>query len=140
MASHLFRDGPNGAPQDGIMVKIVKKMGGIPFVKTNVPQLMMAPESDNYIWGRTNNNYNKDRTAGGSSGGEGALIGARCSPLGLGTDIAGSGRIPALFCGIVGYKPTEKRIPTKGIRTVSGNQYSFDPKFVGITSPMSITV
>jgi len=67
----------------------------IPFVRSNVSQLTMTFESTNYLWGRSINIWNKARTVGGSSGGEAGLIASRCSPLGLGTDIGGSLRIPA---------------------------------------------
>ncbi len=83
--------------------------------KTNIPQMLMLPETTNAIFGTTNNAWNTARCAGGSSGGEGALIGVRGSLLGIGTDIGGSIRIPALFNGIVGFKPTPWRVSEKGI-------------------------
>lgn len=67
----------------------------IPFVQTNVPQFGMAMETGNLLWGRTLNPWNKGRAVGGSSGGEGAIISARCSVLGVGSDIGGSIRIPS---------------------------------------------
>ena len=70
--------------------------------------------SDNAIWGRSLNPWSADRTSGGSSGGEGALIAARCSPLGLGSDIGGSIRIPSHFCGVVGFMPTPERTAGSG--------------------------
>ena len=69
----------------------------------------------NAIYGTTSNAYDTRRTAGGSSGGEGALIAARGSPLGIGTDIGGSVRIPCHFCGLCGFKPTSGRLSYKGI-------------------------
>lgn len=83
--------------------------GGVPFVRSNIPQLLMAAESDNEIYGRCHNAHDRNRVSGGSSGGEGALIGAGCSPAGLGNDIGGSIRIPALFNGVFGFKPTMDR-------------------------------
>lgn len=85
--------------------------GGIVLGKTNVPQLLIFIESENRIYGRTNNPHNADFTCGGSSGGEGAIIGAGASPLGIGSDIGGSVRFPAAFCGIASVKPTMWRIP-----------------------------
>lgn len=85
--------------------------GAIPIAKTNVPQLMIYTETDNPLYGRTNNPWNLERSCGGSSGGEGATIGAGASPLGLGSDIGGSLRIPAAFCGIASIKPTAGRVP-----------------------------
>lgn len=85
------------------------------FCKTNVPQMLMLPETANNVFGTTTNPWNHARCAGGSSGGEGALIGARASPLGIGTDIGGSIRIPATFNGITGFKPTPWRVSDQGI-------------------------
>ncbi len=82
--------------------------------KTNVPQLMVLHETDNPLYGRTNNPWNVDRTPGGSSGGEAAIIAAGGSPLGLGSDLGGSIRIPAHFCGIHGFKPTSYRLTKVG--------------------------
>jgi len=71
-------------------------------------------ESDNPVFGRTNNPHALDRTPGGSSGGEAAAIAAGLSPAGLGSDLSGSIRVPAHFCGIVGLKPTTGRVPMDG--------------------------
>lgn len=73
-------------------------------------QLCLMIETTNNLWGTTRNPWNKERCPGGSSGGEGALISSRCSFLGIGSDIGGSIRIPAEFCGIFGLKPGSKRI------------------------------
>lgn len=72
--------------------------GGIPFVLTTLPQCAMNIESDSILYGRACNPWNKERTTGGSSGGEGGLVGACCSPLGVGTDIGGT-RFSARFVG-----------------------------------------
>ncbi|MEZ4521857.1 MAG: amidase [Thermomicrobiales bacterium] len=93
------------------VVKRLKAAGGIVLGKTNLPEIGMAGESDNLVYGRTNNPYDLDRTPGGSSGGESAIIAAGGSPLGIGTDIGGSIRYPAHCCGIAGIKPTMGRIP-----------------------------
>jgi fatty acid amide hydrolase len=85
--------------------------GAIPIAKTNLPQLMIFTETDNPLYGRTNNPWDLERSCGGSSGGEGAVIGAGASPFGLGNDIGGSLRIPAAFCGIASIKPTAGRVP-----------------------------
>jgi amidase len=79
-----------------------------------LPDLLFAFESDNLIRGRTNNPYDFTRTSGGSSGGEAALIAACGSPFGLGSDAAGSVRVPAHFCGIASIKPTSGRLPRTG--------------------------
>ena len=73
-------------------------------MKTNVPQTMMAFECANPLWGRTLNPHSAAHTCGGSSGGEAALLGARGSPLGFGSDVAGSLRIPTSYCGVFSLK------------------------------------
>ncbi len=88
--------------------------GAIPLGVTNTSELTMWIESDNRLYGRTNNPYDPRRTAGGSSGGEGAAVGCGGSPFGIGSDIAGSIRIPAFFCGVFGHKPTSGLVPNTG--------------------------
>lgn len=90
------------------------KAGAILLGKTNQPEFGMAFESDNLVFGRTNNPYDLSKTPGGSSGGEAAIIAAGGSPLGVGSDYAGSLRYPAHCCGIVGLKPTTGTIPRTG--------------------------
>ena len=102
------------AERDATVVRRLREAGAIPLCKTNLPDLLFAYESDNLIYGRTNNPYDHQRTPGGSSGGESALIAACGSPLGLGSDAAGSVRIPAHFCGITSIKPTTGRLPRTG--------------------------
>jgi fatty acid amide hydrolase 2 len=88
--------------------------GAIPLGVTNTSELTLWIESENPVWGRTNNAYDPRRTAGGSSGGEGAAIGSGFSPIGLGTDIGGSIRLPAFFNGVFGHKPTGRLVPHTG--------------------------
>lgn len=99
---------------DATLVARLRHAGAIPIARTNLPDLLFAFESDNLLFGRTNNPYDVARTCGGSSGGEAALIAACGSPLGLGSDAAGSVRLPAAFCGIAGMKPTSGRLPRTG--------------------------
>jgi amidase len=108
------RAGASAATEDATLVAQLRAAGAIPIAKTNLPELLFAFESDNYIFGRTANPYDLTRTAGGSSGGEAALIAACGSPMGLGSDCAGSVRLPAAFCGIAGIKPTSGRLPRTG--------------------------
>ena len=110
------------ASADDPYVARLRAAGAIVLGKTNVAQLLMSLESYNPVYGRTNNPHDPDRSAGGSSGGEAAIIAAGGSPLGLGTDIGGSSRIPAAFCGIVGFKPTEGRTPDPGRGSVPFGQ------------------
>jgi amidase len=100
--------------RDATVVARLRAAGAIPIARTNLPDLLFAFESDNLIRGRTNNPYDFSRTSGGSSGGEAALIAAGGSPFGLGSDCAGSVRLPAHFCGIASIKPTSGRVPRTG--------------------------
>ncbi|KAH8674568.1 amidase [Tricladium varicosporioides] len=102
------------AEKDSALVAMLKSLGAILYCKTNVPQTMMTADSENNIFGRTLNPKNIKLTAGGSTGGEGALIALRGSILGVGTDIAGSIRIPSLCNGIYGFKPTSDIVPFSG--------------------------
>lgn len=102
------------ASEDAVLVRILKDLGAVPFVKTNVPQTLMWPETYNKIFGRTTNPFNRSLTSGGSSGGEGALVALKGSPLGVGSDIGGSVRIPSSFCGVYGLRPSMGRIPYAG--------------------------
>jgi fatty acid amide hydrolase len=102
------------AAQDDVYVARMRAAGAIALGKTNVAQLLMYLESDNPLYGRSNNPWNLGRTCGGSSGGEAAIIAAGGSPLGMGTDIGGSLRCPAAFCGIASIKPTAGRTPDAG--------------------------
>jgi Asp-tRNA(Asn)/Glu-tRNA(Gln) amidotransferase A subunit family amidase len=102
------------AESDEVHVARLRQAGAIILAKTNVAQLLLYVESDNPVHGRTANPWDLARSPGGSSGGEAALIAAGGTPLGLGTDIGGSIRCPASFCGIAGLKPTEGRCPDPG--------------------------
>lgn len=92
------------ATEDATLVKILREAGAVVFIKSNTPQTMMTFESTNPIWGTTLNPHDpkKERTAGGSSSGEAALLGSDGIPLGFGSDIGGSLRIPAHFSGCYG--------------------------------------
>jgi Asp-tRNA(Asn)/Glu-tRNA(Gln) amidotransferase A subunit family amidase len=102
------------ASTDAAAVQRFKAAGAIILGKTNCPDLSSSVETNNPVFGLTRNPWNLAHSAGGSSGGEGALIAAGGSPLGLGSDIAGSIRIPSAFCGTCGLKPTGGRISTAG--------------------------
>jgi len=106
------------AATDSVHVTLLKAAGAVIVGKTNVAQLLAYLESDNPVYGRTNNPWNRERVCGGSSGGEGAIIAAGAAPLGLGTDIGGSVRCPAAFCGTASMKPTAGRCDDPG-------EYSF---------------
>lgn len=97
------------AAVDSVVVSELKRAGALVLAKTNVPQSLLSFETENRIWGTTNNPWNPTRVPGGSSGGEAAALASGQSVLGIGTDIGGSIRTPAAFCGVVGIKPTEHR-------------------------------
>lgn len=112
----------DAAATDERYVAALRRAGAIVLGKTNVSQLLLFMESDNPLYGMTRNPWDLERTPGGSSGGEAAIIAAGGSPLGLGNDIGGSVRVPAAFCGIVGFKPTADRMPDQGRGSVSLGQ------------------
>ena len=95
------------------LLKLCKELS-IVLGKTNIALMLAADDSDNPVYGRTNNPYDLTRTSGGSSGGEGAIIGAGGSILGIGSDIGGSIRLPSAHCGIFGLKPTSGRLTLSG--------------------------
>jgi amidase len=100
--------------QDAASVARLKAAGAIILGKTNVPEMAVPYDCNNPVFGHTNNPYDLNRTSGGSSGGEAAAIAACLSPAGLGSDLSGSIRVPAHFCGIAGLKPTTGRVPMDG--------------------------
>ena len=102
------------AATDATAVARLKAAGGILIAKTNTPEFSYSVETDNLLTGRTNNPWNLDYTPGGSSGGESAAIAAGMSPLGVGSDLSISVRGPAAHTGIVGFKPTNGRVPLTG--------------------------
>ncbi len=101
-------------PQDATVVARLRNAGAIILGKTNMPQLAGDNQSNSPLFGVANNPWDLERTPGGSSGGEAAAIASGLSPLGLGSDIGGSLRVPAHFCGVLGLKPTEHRVPNTG--------------------------
>jgi len=100
--------------RDATAVARLKAAGAIILGKTNTPEMAIPYETDNPVFGRTNNPHARNRTPGGSSGGEAAAIAACLSPAGIGSDLSGSIRVPAHFCGIAGLKPTAGRVPMDG--------------------------
>src|SRR5262249_5961009 len=113
LAGSRFRFGHKAAG-DSTAVARLRAEGAVILGKTNLPEFLTTYETDNCITGRTNNPWNLDRTAGGSSGGESAAIAAFCSAGGIGSDGGGSIRIPSHFCGIAGLKPTPGRVSAAG--------------------------
>ena len=131
----LLRKG-NVPEVDAPLVARLRGAGAIILGNTNVPELLMAYETDNLIYGRANNPWDVTRTPGGSSGGESAAIAAGCSAGGVGSDGGGSVRVPAHFTGICGLKPTPGRIPSTGHFPGSAGPFSY----LGVVGPMARTV
>ena len=125
---------------DGTVIKLVRECGGIPYCKTNCPQLNMLPESCNNIIGYTKNPYNGNNVAGGSSGGEACLVACNASKLGIGTDIGGSLRIPASFCGCIAYKPSSRRTPQTGKSLPDRTTYTNKFGIVAASGPLAMNM
>ncbi len=124
------------ARQDAPLVARLKRAGAIVLGTTNTPELLMAWETDNLLYGRTNSPWNLERTPGGSSGGEAAAIAAGMSAGGVGSDGGGSIRVPSHFSGICGLKPTPGRIPATGHYPTSAGPFAL----LGVVGPMARTV
>jgi len=121
---------------DAPLVSRLRAAGAVILGVTNTPELLMAWETDNLLYGRTNNPWDLTRTPGGSSGGESAAIAAGLSAGGVGSDGGGSIREPAHFTGICGLKPTPGRIPSTGHFPKSGGPFAL----LGVVGPMARTV
>lgn len=98
-------------PSDAVTVERLKAAGAIPIGRTNMPEFGFRISTENRFRGLTRNPWDHERTAGGSSGGEGSAVASGMSPLGIGNDIGGSIRNPALCCGVAGMKPGFGRVP-----------------------------
>lgn len=121
---------------DAPLVSRLRQTGAIILGNTNTPELLMAWETDNLLYGRTNNPWDLSRTPGGSSGGEAAAIAAGLSAGGVGSDGGGSIRVPAHFSGICGLKPTPGRIPATGHFPTSVGPFAL----LGVVGPLARTV
>jgi Asp-tRNA(Asn)/Glu-tRNA(Gln) amidotransferase A subunit family amidase len=130
-----FREGIVG-DADAPLVARLKAAGAIVIGVTNAAEQLMAWETDNALYGRTNNPWALDRTPGGSSGGEAAAIAAGLSAGGIGSDGGGSIRVPAHFCGICGLKPTPGRVPATGHFPPCAGPFAL----TGVVGPMARTV
>ncbi|KAF4334001.1 general amidase [Fusarium beomiforme] len=114
----------NIAEEDALIVQFCKKAGAVFHVRTNEPQSVMHIDCSNPIYGTTVNPHNRTLTCGGSSGGEGVSLGLRCAALGIGTDVGGSVRVPAAFCGAYGLRTTALRNPYRGVCLPGAGQES----------------
>ena len=124
------------SPDDAMILKLLWRAGAVFYARTTQPQTLMHLETDNNIYGVTTNPYNTDLTSGGSSGGEGALLGMRGSCLGIGTDIGGSIRGPAANNGVFGLRPSSYRLPMGGLSaTMLGAEH-----IVAVIGPLSTSL
>lgn len=121
---------------DAPAVARLKAAGAIVLGKTNTAEMAMEYTADNLVFGRTNHPLDETLTPGGSSGGEAVAIATHMSPGGLGSDLAGSVRIPSHFCGIVGLKPTTGKVPGEGQFPPSTGPYSLG----AVIGPMARSV
>jgi amidase len=121
------------SPGDALIVSQLREAGAVFHVKTTNPQTLMSLETNSNLFGRTLNPHNTRLTSGGSSGGEAALIAMRGSPMGIGTDIGGSIRVPSAFCGIHGFKPSVGRTPHGGLSGLHDGMQSV----IGVVGPMT---
>src|SRR5580698_902342 len=124
------------AKKDSPLVSRLRDAGAIILGTTNTPELLMAWETGNLLYGHTSNPWDLSRTPGGSSGGEAAAIASGCSAGGVGSDGGGSIRVPAHFSGICGLKPTPGRIPATGHFPTSVGPFTL----LGVVGPMARTI
>lgn len=122
--------------EDGPMVRLLKDAGAVPFVKTNLPTTLLSFESTNDVWGRSKNPHNTDYSPGGSTGGESALLAFGGSRIGVGSDVAGSVRVPAHFSGCYSIRCSTGRWPKMGMNTAMPGQEAIPSVF----SPMARTL
>jgi len=122
--------------EDGPMVKLLKEAGAVPFVKTNLPTTLLSFESTNDVWGRCTNPHNSNYSPGGSTGGESALLAFGGSRIGIGSDVAGSVRVPAHFSGCYSIRCSTGRWPKMGMNTSMPGQEAIPSVF----SPMARTL
>jgi amidase len=127
----LWKD--NIAAGNAVVVERLLSAGAIIYGKTNVPLLLMDSQSYNEVYGTTNNPWDKTRGPGGSSGGEAAALAAGLSALGAGSDIAGSLRNPAHYCGVYGHKPSWGIVPMRG-HSAAG---TLTPTDISVVGPMA---
>ncbi|CAF4719151.1 unnamed protein product, partial [Rotaria sp. Silwood2] len=112
------------AEDDAFILKILYEAGAVFYVRTTQPQSLMHLECSSPVYGTTTNPFNRQLSSGGSSGGEGALLALKGSPIGIGTDIGGSIRFPAATNGVYGLKPTTFRLPLRGMMVTQARSQS----------------
>ena len=124
------------SPENAHILKILWDAGCVFYARTTQPQTLMHLETSSNLYGVTVNPFNRNLTSGGSSGGEGALLGLRGSCLGIGTDIGGSIRSPAANCGVYGFRPSSYRLPVDGWKATMLNQ----EQIVAVIGPLATSL
>ena len=109
--------------EDAVVVKKLKEAGVVIVARGNTSEFLLGRETNNLVFGTTNNSINQSLTTGGSSSGDGTRVGSNCVAFGIGTDIGGSCRFPAVFNGIVGFKPASGQIDKTGIFPGASNEF-----------------
>lgn len=122
--------------KDSTLVRLLRDAGAVPFVKTNIPITLLSFESVNDVFGRTTNPHKSTHSPGGSTGGEAALLAYGGSRIGIGTDVAGSVRVPAHYSGIYSIKSSVGRFPRTGNATSMAGQEGVP----AVYSPMARTL
>ena len=125
---------------DSFCIQPLLDAGAIPIVRGNLPQIAYSIHSSNFIWGCARNPHDQSRSCGGSSGGDAGLVAARCVPIAIGSDIGSSIRIPAAFCGVYGFKPTQNRLTLIGMNP---GRFSHDltyDHFMPVAGPLAHSV
>lgn len=128
----------NRPRQDAELVSRLKRNGAIILGKTNLPLFSMDWKSENWWYGRTLNPYDVTRTVGGSSGGSAAAVAARFSPVEIGSDAGGSIRVPAHFCGVCGFRPSEGVISNEGHMRIPHSKATL--RYITVPGPIAKTV
>ena len=126
--------------KDALIVAQMRRAGGIPLVRGNMPQSGLSIHCENYVFGEGKNPHDKMRSPGGSSGGDAGMIAQRCVPLGLGSDIGGSLRWPPVFCGVYGLKPSYSRVSKIGTSTSLLCRKSTPKPLAAVNGPMGSSV
>lgn len=124
------------AVKDSTLVRLLRDAGAIPYVKTAIPTTLLSFESYSAVFGRATNPHNSNYSPGGSSGGEAALIAGGGSRIGIGTDVAGSVRVPAHYSGIYSVRASAGRFPKSGIASSMPGQEGVP----AVASPMARTL
>lgn len=136
MLVHAFKKDDENA----YVVDLLISKGAIVICKGNVPQGLMALESSNRVYGTAENPWDRKRTPGGSSGGDAAIVATKCAPISIGSDIGGSIRNPANFCGIYGFKPTSNKISNSKAKVCHGGNYDGFEKILPSIGPISSSI